>query len=177
MRSSLIKPVKDKQTVHRDGTPVGHRIDGLIVQPRPLLGDRRGEIIEVYNPAWKLSRIPLVYVYYVVVRPGAIRGWVVHKKQDDRLFMSSGVLRWVFFDDRPKSPTYRTLNQIVSGERNRMLVILPAGVYHAVQNIGTTEATFINMPTRPYRHEDPDKYRLPIKNDLIPFDFNEGPGW
>jgi dTDP-4-dehydrorhamnose 3,5-epimerase len=34
-----------------------------------------------------------------------------------------------------------------------------------------------NLPTWPYDHADPDKYRLPIKNDLIPFDFDDGPGW
>jgi dTDP-4-dehydrorhamnose 3,5-epimerase len=35
----------------------------------------------------------------------------------------------------------------------------------------------INLPTCPYDHADPDKYRLPIKNELIPFDFDDGPGW
>ena len=31
---------------------------------------------------------------------------------------------------------------------------------------------FFNLPSRPYRHADPDKYRLPLKNDVIPFDFS-----
>jgi hypothetical protein len=35
----------------------------------------------------------LVYVYQVSVRPGAIKGWVVHEKQDDRIFISRGVFR------------------------------------------------------------------------------------
>ena len=56
-------------------------------------------------------------------------------------------------------------------------MIIPRGVYHAVQNIGTTEALFVNMPTRPYNHGDPDKFRLPLKNDLIPFDFGDASGW
>jgi dTDP-4-dehydrorhamnose 3,5-epimerase len=33
------------------------------------------------------------------------------------------------------------------------------------------------MPTRPYDHADPDKYRLPLDNDVIPFRFDEAPGW
>jgi dTDP-4-dehydrorhamnose 3,5-epimerase len=44
-------------------------------------------------------------------------------------------------------------------------------VYHAVQNIGIVDAVFINMPTRPYDHGDPDKLRLPLKNGLIPYSF------
>ena len=46
-----------------------------------------------------------------------------------------------------------------------------------MKNIGQTEAVFINLPTRAYNHEDPDKYRLPLKNDLIPFSFDDAPGW
>jgi dTDP-4-dehydrorhamnose 3,5-epimerase len=33
----------------------------------------------------------------------------------------------------------------------------------------------MNLPTRPYNHEDPDKYRLPLKNDYIPFSFDDEP--
>ena len=40
--------------------------------------------------------------------------------------------------------------------------------WHAVQNVGHEEAAFINMPSQPYRHDDPDKYRLPLENDVIP---------
>jgi len=29
----------------------------------------------------------------------------------------------------------------------------------------------VNMPTRQYNHENPDKYRLPLDTDLIPYDF------
>jgi dTDP-4-dehydrorhamnose 3,5-epimerase len=65
--------------------------------------------------------------------------------------------------------------KITVSERNRALIIIPIGVYHAVKNIGTEEAQFMNFPTKPYNRESPDKYRLPVKNDLIPFDFsNDG---
>jgi dTDP-4-dehydrorhamnose 3,5-epimerase len=175
--SPRVTPQKDPQTITPDGQLIGPRIEGLGVHPRPLVADKRGEIIEAYNPAWGLHAEPLVYVYQVVLRPGAIKGWVVHRNQDDRVFTCSGAMRWVFFDNRPGSPTYRLINELVVGERNRTLVITPAGVFHAVQNIGPAEAVFINMPTRPYDHGDPDKYRLPIKNELIPFDFDDPRGW
>ena len=28
---------------------------------------------------------------------------------------------------------------------------------------------FVNLPSQPYRHDDPDKYRLPLENDVIPY--------
>ncbi len=53
------------------------------------------------------------------------------------------------------------VNEICITERNRLLVFIPRLVLHAVQNIGTTEAIFINVPTRPYNHANPDEYRVP----------------
>ena len=170
-------PVKEQQTVTPDGKPVGQVIDGLIIRLAITQADRRGEVVEVYNPAWNLHPMPMVYAYQASIRPKAIKGWIVHKKQDDRIYTCIGVMRWVFYDLRENSPTYQLLNQFTFSDRNRALIIIPAGVYHAVQNVGETEAIFINLPTRPYDYADPDKYRLPPKNDLIPFDFDDPMSW
>jgi dTDP-4-dehydrorhamnose 3,5-epimerase len=165
--------VKDQQLVTPEGKSVKQRIADLFIHQQPLHEDERGELTEVYNPAWGLHPEPLVYVYQVTIRPGKIKGWVVHEKQDDRIFISQGVMRWALYDNRPHSPTYQLLNVFTFSERNRALFNIPKGVYHAVQNVGQHDAVFINMPTRAYDHRDPDKFRLPVKNDLIPFDFSD----
>jgi dTDP-4-dehydrorhamnose 3,5-epimerase len=168
---------KDKQTSTPNGARTSSLITGLTIKKLVTLEDRRGELTEMYNPCWNLHVDPLVYVYQVSVRPGAIRGWTIHEKQDDRIFCSSGVVRWALFDGRKDSPTYQLLNDFTFGERNPVIFTIPRGVFHAVKNIGTKDAIFINMPTAPYNYSNPDKYRLPIKNDLIPFDFEDGPGY
>jgi len=56
-------------------------------------------------------------------------------------------------------------------ETNRQLVNIPAYVWHADYNPGTRDAVLVNMPTQPYDHENPEKYRLPIDTPLIPYDF------
>ena len=55
------------------------------------------------------------------------------------------------------------------GAHDRGLLVIPAGVYHAVRNVGDAEMTFINLPTQAYDHTDPDKYRLPLDNEMIPY--------
>lgn len=170
-------PSKDKQTVTASGESIQPPLAGVIVRRQAPVEDERGEICEVYNPAWGVMEAPLVYVYQVAIRPGKIKGWVVHQKQDDRLFVIRGAIRFALYDQRADSPTCGQLNVFTFSERNRALVVIPRGVYHALQNVGDTEAVFVNMPTEPYHHEDPDKYRLPLKNDLIPFSFEDDPGW
>jgi dTDP-4-dehydrorhamnose 3,5-epimerase len=164
--------IQDPQTVTTDGTPLRPVIDGLVIQHRPPNTDARGELIEVFNPAWGFHPDPLVYAYAVVAYPGSVRAWVMHKKQDDRIFVLGGRSRWAFYDARAESPTYKMLNVFVFTERHRVLFTIPRGVFHGTQNIGQMDATFINMPSKPFNHEHPDKYRLPVKNDLIPFDFS-----
>ena len=168
--------VKDRQTVLPGGEPISPRITGVVVHRRPLQEDERGELMEIYSPEWGIHSQPLVYAYFVSIRPGRVKGWVLHKLQDDRLFFLRGVIRIALFDDRPDSHTYHMLNVFVMSERDRGLVIIPKGVFHALKNIGTDDASFINLPSRPYNHADPDKYRLAVKNDLIPFAFADGSG-
>jgi dTDP-4-dehydrorhamnose 3,5-epimerase len=169
---------KDKQTVSPSGERLAQRISGVIIDRRPLHEDERGELQEIYNPAWGLHPDPLVYAYFVSIRPRQVKGWVVHRFQDDRLFILHGVFRVALFDDRPESPTFRMLNVFVMSHRSRGTLIIPRGVFHALKNIGEDDASFLNLPTRPYNHNDPDKLRLPLKNDLIPFDFDgDSGGW
>lgn len=163
---------KDPQLATPDGNLVGPRIHGMSFRRLTPVEDERGDITELFHPGWNFSPDPLVFVYRVNLRPGMVRGWVVHRKQEDRIAVTDGVMTWAFFDDRPESPTYKLLNVFTFSERTRTLFNIPVGVFHAVKNTGDREAIFINMPNRPYNHADPDKYRLPLKNDLIPFDFS-----
>ena len=165
------EPAKDLQTVTPDGKSTAPMIEGVILRTLAPQADERGEICEVFNPAWGVHPAPLVYVYQATVRPGYVKGWIVQRHQDDRLFVSIGRIRIVLYDDRADSPTRGMLNSFTVTERNRALVVIPRGVFHAVQNVGESEAVYINMPTAPYNHANPDKYRLPLRNDLIPFDF------
>ncbi|MBD0324625.1 MAG: hypothetical protein ICV72_14765 [Aldersonia sp.] len=70
-----VAPVKDEQTVTATWEPVRRQIAGVVVKRLPPLEDERGEICEMYRPAWGIHPAPLVYVYQVMIRPGKIKGW------------------------------------------------------------------------------------------------------
>ncbi len=172
-----LEPKKDVQTVTPEGKSVAPLIDGVRTRSAVTIPDDRGSICEIYSNAWNFTDAPLVYVYQVTVRPHKLKGWVVHYKQDDRLFLSQGTLKIVLYDAREASPTHGMLNVLYLSEHNRGLINIPRGVFHAIQNVGDTDALFINLPSRPYDHTDPDKYRLPPNNDVIPYRFDPSPGW
>jgi dTDP-4-dehydrorhamnose 3,5-epimerase len=160
---------KDNPTVSAEGESLQDRIAGVELRRPPTHADERGTLTEICDERWGFTEDPLVYVYHVTIRPGQLRGWVVHREQNDRLFAYAGVLKIVLYDARTDSPTHGRLNVFHVGGHDRALLSIPAGVYHAVCNVGVDEGAFVNLPSRPYDHDDPDKYRLPLDNDVIPY--------
>jgi dTDP-4-dehydrorhamnose 3,5-epimerase len=91
--------------------------------------------------------------------------------------ISQGQVKVVPYDSRPDSPTFGLVNEIYRTDLDRNLMVIPAFVFHAHRNIGTTDALFVSMPTRAYQHDDPDVYRLPIDSDEVPYRFDNRQGW
>jgi dTDP-4-dehydrorhamnose 3,5-epimerase len=166
----LERAAKDTATVTREVEPLQDQIAGVEIRRPPTHADHRGTITEIYDVRWEFAEDdPLVYVYHVTVTPGQVKGWVLHARQNDRMFVYGGVLKVVLYDARSDSPTHGQLNISHFGTHDRALLSIPAGVWHAVKNVGAQDASFVNLPSRPYEHDDPDKYRLPLDNDVIPY--------
>jgi len=164
---------KDSASVRSDGSALARTIEGVVVRPATTHVDDRGELAEIFSPAWGVCAEPMVYAYQSTVRPHKAKGWVVHREQYDRLFISLGFLKIVLYDARPESATLGLIQEVYLSERNRALVVIPPGVFHALLNVGEIDALFVNLPTRPYRHDAPDKFRLPLDTDQIPYRLGE----
>jgi dTDP-4-dehydrorhamnose 3,5-epimerase len=162
-------PTKRAQSVTPEGKYVAPTIDGVRVRPAITHPDKRGSVCEIISEGWFDE--PIVHVYEITIRPGVVKGWVKHELQDDRLFMAAGSVRVVLYDDREGSSTRGLVTEHCFDEHTRALVRIPAGVWHAVENIGLTDLKMINSPTRVYNHESPDKWELPLDTELIPFSF------
>jgi dTDP-4-dehydrorhamnose 3,5-epimerase len=167
-------PVQDRQTVTSAGEPTETLPHGVSFHDVVTQVDERGSVCELFDPRWGWHDAPLVFSYLCTIRPGMIKGWAVHRDHEDRYCMLFGELEVLLYDERPDSPTCGLVSRIVLSEYRRRLMNIPAGVWHADRNIGAKDAVFVNFPTIPYDHADPDKYRLPLDNDRIPYRF-EGP--
>jgi dTDP-4-dehydrorhamnose 3,5-epimerase len=160
----------EPQTVTPAGERLDRSIDGVRLRPAITHSDERGSLTEIDDPGWGFTDEPVVYVYEARIHPGQKKGWIVHFEQDDRLFFSVGSAKVVLYDARTGSPTQGLVQELFLGSVNRGLLRIPAGVVHAVVNVGPDEVRFVNLPTRPYRHERPDKLRFPLDTDAIPYE-------
>ena len=98
-----------------------------------------------------------------------IKGWGMHQFHDDRYFILFGELLLVLYDDRPNSPTNGFVAKVAMSEYRRQLINIPAGVWHGLQNLGSSDALLLNFPTHAYDYADPDHYRLPWDSPEIPY--------
>ena len=167
----------DRQMVTTEGRPVGQLTDGVSVRQILTQVDDRGTVFELYDPRWNFHPKPMVFAYCFTLRPGRVKGWALHKNHEDRYVLVQGQLKLVLFDPRPSSSTYGEICEIWLTEFDRKLVSIPKFVWHADHNVGSTDVLAVNFPTIPYDHAKPDKYRLPIDTNLIPYRFPIDAGW
>lgn len=170
-------PVQDQQTVTAAGASIATIPEGVMFKEMVTHIDDRGSVCELYDSRWTWHPDPLVFSYMFTVRPGVTKGWGMHKMHEDRYFTLFGEMEVVLYDARPDSSTYGLVSKVVLSEYNRCLMNIPAGVWHANTNIGSKDVVVVNFPTIPYDHAKPDKYRLPLDTDEIPYTFKDPKGW
>jgi dTDP-4-dehydrorhamnose 3,5-epimerase len=163
--------IQDGMTVTPEGKSCARPVHGVKMRDLVLHTDDRGSVCEMYDPRWGFHEAPLVFTYFYTIRPGWVKGWSMHKIHEDRYCLVQGEMKVVLYDAREDSPTFGLVQEIFLTEHRRQLLSIPTGVWHADQNIGQKEVLVVNFPTIQYNHSAPDKYRLPVGTDLIPYQF------
>lgn len=168
---------QDQQTVSTEGVSLAKLPEGMTFREVPTHVDDRGSVFEMFDARWNWHPEPVVFSYCYTLRPGMIKGWGIHRKHEDRYFLLLGEMEMVLYDEREGVSTSGLVSKIYLSEFQRKIINIPAGVWHAVRNVGQKDVVVVNFPTIPYDHENPDKYRLPLDTDRIPYKFDNPRGW
>jgi dTDP-4-dehydrorhamnose 3,5-epimerase len=80
-------------------------------------------------------------------------------------------MKVVSYDAREGSKTKGIINEFMLGDVRPGLLIIPPGVWHAVENIVDHSSALLNLVSHAYDHEQPDHIRLPIDTPKIPYTF------
>lgn len=146
-------------------------IDGVVLNQTAVIGDDRGVILELVDLRQEYWSAGAPYVYMGTCRPSRAKGWGMHKLHTDRYMVLSGEMLLVLYDDRDDSPTRGIVQEFYLTRDGLNQLSIPPGVWHAHLNPGQTDLVFANAPTKPFEHGDPDKWRLPLDTDQIPYSF------
>ena len=163
---------KETATVTADGERLVTLPEGVVLRDLVTHVDDRGSLCEMIDERWDEVTEPITSAFMFTVRPGVTKAWNLHRDTVDRYAVMMGEVEIVLYDDRDDSPTRGVVTQLFLTELRRQTLRIPTGVWHALRGLGSRDAMLVNFPTVLYDHADPDKLRLPIANDLIPFRFS-----
>jgi dTDP-4-dehydrorhamnose 3,5-epimerase len=160
---------KDEQIINSEWQKLQQGIEGVVVREVLHVPRDHGVITEMYRPEWDPTGLPVVQIYQSRLFPGAIGAWSCHTSSVDRLFVNQGHVKVVLFDSRKESGTYQRVTELHVGDARPSFLVIPTGVWHGLQNLGSSEGLVLNYPTRAYNYADPDHWRLPYDTAEIPY--------
>lgn len=128
------------------------KIEDVILRPIKKFCDERGWLAEL----WRVDNIPEpvrpVMTYISQTSPGVLRGPHEHVDQTDYFcFLGPGNFKLYLWDNRPESPSFDIYQELVVGQDNPMIAVIPPGVVHAYKNVSPQSGIVINCPNQLFR--------------------------
>ena len=145
-------------------------IHAVRTKPLRLIPDERGWLMEILRNDDNEVFDRFGQVYISATYPGVVKAWHFHKRQVDNFVCVAGMVKLVLVDTRDDSPTKGVVNEFFVGAQNPLLVQVPNLVYHGWKCISHETALVVNVPTEPYRYDDPDEHRLE-PHGTLPYDW------
>ena len=147
-------------------------IEGVRVKKLKVIPDERGRLMEILRRDDDIF-MKFGQVYMTTAYPGVVKAWHYHKKQHDNFTCVSGRIRLALYDARPKSKTFKAIDEFILSLEEPVLVQIPPLVYHGFKCEGDKEAIVVNTITYPYNREKPDEYRVDAYENDIPYDWRK----
>lgn len=142
-------------------------IDGVVVRDLRKYNDERGWLTELFRHDELTAEFYPTMAYISATKPGVTRGPHEHVDQADLFcFIGPSNFKIRMWDNRADSRTLNRVMTLVVGIDDPKSILVPAGVVHAYQNLGSDPGIVFNCPNRLYagagkcepvdeiRHED-----------------------
>ena len=127
-------------------------IKDVVVRDLRKVRDERGWLSELFRQDDLEPEFFPIMAYISSTLPGVTRGPHEHQDQADLFcFIGPSNFKLRMWDNRTDSSTYRNMMTLIVGEDDPKAVLIPKGVVHAYQNVGTVDGIVINCPNRLYQ--------------------------
>ncbi len=152
-------------------------IEGVILKDLIIHRDERGALFEILRSDENIFN-KFGQAYITICKSGWVKGWHYHLKQVDYFCVVQGKAKIVLYDRRQDSSTYGTIEEYILDVEKPQLLRIPAGIVHGFECVSDTECCILNLPTEPYKRDNPDEYRIPLDSDEIPYEpWKKSKGW
>ena len=147
------------------------KIHDVVVKKLVTYSDDRGYFREILRDDDNLLK-QFGQTSFTKTYPGVVKAFHWHQAQDDLWYVADGMIRVVLYDRRPDSPSYQQTQVIFAGEDNPVLILIPIGIAHGYQVLGTKPVLLFYHTTASYNPAAPDEERIPFDDPEIGFDWS-----
>jgi dTDP-4-dehydrorhamnose 3,5-epimerase len=134
-------------------------IDGVIVSPRRVIPDERGDVLHMLK-----STDPefgqFGEMYFSKIAVARQKSWRRHREATSQLTVPVGSVRFIMFDDRSSSKTRGDRLEVTIGETHHNLITIPPMVWYAFENVGNEIALIGNCSSLPRDQFESDRREL-----------------
>ena len=141
-------------------------ITDVILTPLKIIPGDSGEVMHALKESEE-SFQGFGEAYFSCVNGNAVKGWKRHRKMMLNLVVPIGAIRFVLYDDRPESKTFKTIQEIILSRESYQRLTVPPGIWMAFQGKSDGVNMLLNIASIP--HDSLEAENLPIQNEEIPF--------
>ena len=109
-------------------------IEGLNLSPLKRIPNKKGDILHAIKSSDN-DYDGFGEAYFSIVNEGEIKGWKKHSMMHMNLIVPVGTVRFVIYDSRKKSKTYKIFNDISIGIDNYTRLTVPPNLWFAFQGV------------------------------------------
>lgn len=143
-------------------------IEGVIVTPLRQIFDERGKVMHMLREDSPIFT-KFGEIYFSCTNPGAIKAWHMHKQMTLNYAVVYGEIKFVLFDNRPRSKTRGCVQEFFLSPENYYLVTVPPLIWNGFKGIGQKTSIVANCSNMP--HDPNEIERKPAFDPSIPYDW------
>jgi dTDP-4-dehydrorhamnose 3,5-epimerase len=135
-------------------------LEGVSLTPINKILNEKGDIFHALKSTDE-TFISFGEAYFSNVNHGAIKGWKKHNKMVLNLVVPMGQIKFVLYDDREFSNTFKEFWDVEIGEANYQRLSVPPGIFMSFQGIGLNRNMLLNIASIPHDSTESENKELP----------------
>lgn len=124
-------------------------LEGVSLTPLNIIPNEKGDIFHALKSTDE-TYISFGEAYFSNVNYGAIKGWKKHTRMILNLVVPVGQIKFVLYDDREFSTTFKEFWEVEIGEENYQRLSVPTGLFMSFQGIGLHRNMLLNIASIPH---------------------------
>ncbi|MBI4895186.1 MAG: dTDP-4-dehydrorhamnose 3,5-epimerase family protein [Candidatus Aenigmarchaeota archaeon] len=142
-------------------------IEGVVLTPLKILPGELGDVMHAFKKS-DSTFTKFGEAYFSIVKKDCVKAWKMHKKMTLNLIVPCGEVKFVLYDDRKGSKTYKETNEIILSIENYQRLTIPPMIWVGFTGLSKSTNMLLNIadiehdPSESVK-QDPYKNNIPYK--------------